>query len=84
MAVVVSKSGVQVKANGKYHKHGETIDGLTESEEERLVEEGYCSYYTFPLGGTKNEESNSKSSKSGANKKEDTGESGPETSIPLE
>lgn len=44
MAVVVSKRGVKVKANGKYHSLGETISGLTETEEERLVEGGTCKY----------------------------------------
>lgn len=42
MAVIVSKRGVQVKANGKYHSLDDTINGLPKDEEARLVEEGIC------------------------------------------
>lgn len=42
MAIIVSKKGVQVKANGKYHSLENIINGLPETEEERLIEEGIC------------------------------------------
>lgn len=44
MAVVVSEKGVQVKAIGKYYGHGEVIQGLSDSSEKRLVDEGHCEY----------------------------------------
>jgi len=44
MIVVVSKKGVRVKAHGKYHGLGETINELTEAEAKRLVDGGTCEY----------------------------------------
>lgn len=49
MTVVVSKKGVKVKANGKYHSLGETISGLSEAEEKRLAEGGTCKYVSPPV-----------------------------------
>lgn len=44
MAVVVTKRGVKVKANGEYHSLGATIHGLPELAEKRLVKGGVCEY----------------------------------------
>ena len=44
MIVVVSKKGVKVKAHGKYHSLGETINELSEAEAKRLVDGGTCKY----------------------------------------
>ena len=49
MTVVVSKKGVKVKAHGKYHSLGETINELTEAEAKRLVDGGTCEYTPSPF-----------------------------------
>ena len=49
MIVVVSKKGVKVKAHGKYHSLGESVNELTEAEAKRLVDGGACEYAPSPF-----------------------------------
>ncbi len=86
MAIEVSKKGVKVKAGGKYHSFGDTINGLPELEEERMMEEGVCVRVPSSIASpVKSKATGSKKKNEDAEQvdnADDSDENGPDTSHP--